>query len=328
MTTWLRSAVAPFVVPVCFLLPCSQLFSQQGVTPALAAYESGGPPSDHPANSSSNGADPAEVAIDPLPPAPEPAASGGLERWNTEPSGTAHQGPFSRIGIGTNLSPLGIGINATTVLSDFFDVRVVGNFFSYSSSQFEVNGFKGIANAHLASMTAALDWYPFNSVWRLSPGLMLVNDNQFSLTSGFVAGTSFNLNGKKFYSASANPVTGATPLIGSGVLGLHTHKPAFTLTGGFGKFVPRSNRHWSYPSEFGVVFMGPPTADVTLSGWACLDPQQTQCSDVSNPANPIGQQFNTALQSQLTKWRRDLGKISIYPILSYGVVYSFNSRRD
>lgn len=250
--------------------------------------------------------------------------SGGTEKTDVFPAANSHQQPLSRISIGANLSPLGIGINGTTILTQYFDARVMGNFFGYTSPQFDIDGFRGSAHLHLASMAASLDWYPHNSVWRLSPGLMFYNGNQVSFASLVEAGTKFSLDGQDFYSASANAATGATPLTGTGVLGLHSHPIAFTAAAGFGKFVPRSNRHWSFPSEFGVVFMGPATANVAPSGWACLDQAQTQCSNVADSANPVAQQFNSALQAQLTKWRRDLGRFDVYPMFSYSVVYSFN----
>ena len=50
----------------------------------------------------------------------------------------------------------------------------------------------------------------------------------------------------------------------------------------------------------------------------------TQCSDVGDPKNPIAIQFNDNLQGRLDKWRKDLDKVSVYPIFSYSVVYSFN----
>jgi hypothetical protein len=252
-----------------------------------------------------------------------PNGSGG-SGGQTIPDATSHQQPLSRLGIGANISPLGVGINGTTPLSDYFDARLMGNFLSYTSPQFDIEGFRGAAQLHLASMAASLDWYPHNSIWRLSPGLMFYNGNQLSFTSLVEAGTSFSLDGQNFYSASANAATGATPLKGTGVLGLHGHPVAFTAAGGFGRFVPHSNRHWSFPSEFGVVFMGAPTANVTLSGWVCLDPALTQCSNIGNLANPIAQQFHSALQAQLVKWRTDLSKVDIYPMFSYSVVYSFN----
>jgi hypothetical protein len=37
-------------------------------------------------------------------------------------------------------------------------------------------------------------------------------------------------------------------------------------------------------------------------------------------------QFNDALQASLTKWRKDLSAVQVYPLFSYSVVYSFNIR--
>jgi hypothetical protein len=263
----------------------------------------------------------------PLPEAPEPAAYGGSrEHYNVTPAGEQHLAPFSRIGIGADVSPLGIGIKSAIILSGYFDVRLMGNFFNYNSARYEVEGFNVTGNLHLASAAASLDWYPFNSIWRLSPGVMFFNGNQISMATNIVPGTSFSLNNQTFYSASTNPVTGATPLAATGVLGLNTTRPAATITGGFGRFIPRSNRHWSFPSEFGVAFTGAPTVNVNASGWACLDAAQTQCSNLGDSKNPVAIEFNSALQTALTRWRKDLSRVQIYPIFSYSVVYSFNIR--
>lgn len=262
-----------------------------------------------------------------LPAAPEPAYAGGsYDHYEVAPAATWHQAPFSRIGIGADVSPLGIGIKSAIVLNHYFDARVMGNFFNYDSGRFEVDGFNVDAKLHMASAAASLDWYPFGSIWRLSPGVIFLNENELSGTGTITPGTSFTLAGQNYYSASANPVTGATPLLGTGVLGLHTHRPALTLTGGFGKFIPRSHRHWSFPSEFGVAFTGAPTINVNVTGWACLDAKQTKCSNVGDPTNPIAIEFNNSLQSRLSSWRRDLNKIPVYPLFSYSVVYSFDIR--
>jgi len=90
----------------------------------------------------------------------------------------------------------------------------MGNLFIYNSARFELEGFNVNANLHLASAAASLDWYPFNSIWRLSPGLMFFNANQLSVSAEVVPGSSFSLNSQTFYSASTNPATGSTPLVG------------------------------------------------------------------------------------------------------------------
>lgn len=261
-----------------------------------------------------------------LPAAPEPTADGGFDHYSVEPSATWHQIPFSRIGIGADISPLGVGIKGAIVLNHYFDGRVTGNFFNYDSGRFEIDGFNVDAKLHMASAALALDWYPFGSVWRISPGVMFFNGNQLSGTGTITPGTSFTLENQTYYSASTNPATGATPLVGTGVLGLHTHSPAATASFGFGRFIPRSDRHWSFPSEFGVIFTGAPTIKVNVTGWACLDARQTECSNVGDPANPIAIDFNNNLQAKLNNWQKDLNKVTVYPILSYGVVYSFNIR--
>jgi hypothetical protein len=260
-----------------------------------------------------------------LPAAPEPALGAG-DHYEVAPAATWHQAPFSRVGIGANVSPLGIGIEGAVVLNHYFDGRVMGNFFGFDTNQFEVEGFNVDAKLHMASAAAAIDWYPFGSVWRLSPGVMFFNGNQLSGTGTITPGTSFTLENQTYYSASANAVTGATPLIGNGVLSFHRHTPAATASFGFGKFIPRSDRHWSFPSEFGVIFTGSPEININVTGWACLDPHQTQCSNVGDPKNPIAIEFNNNLQGRLDKWRKDLDKVSVYPIFSYSVVYSFNIR--
>jgi hypothetical protein len=198
---------------------------------------------------------------------PEPAE----ERPNAPWAAQEHAQPFQRVGIGADISPLGIGIKSATILTQYLDARLLGNFFNYNTGQFELEGFRVNADFHLASAGAALDWYPLDSIWRLSVGTLLFNDNKVTAASNIVPGTSFSLNGQTFYSASPNPAIGVTPLTGSGVVGFHTHQPALTLSGGFGKFVPRSSRHWSFPSEFGVAFIGAPTVNVKMAGWVCQD---------------------------------------------------------
>ena len=247
-----------------------------------------------------------------------PVQRGG-EPWE----GERQYGPLSRVGIGADLSPLGVGIKSATILTRYFDARLLINFFNYTSGKFEVSGIRTNATLHLFSAGAALDCYPRNSFWRLSTGLMLHNGNRFSANGVAVPGQSFTVNGQKFYSANANAVTGATPVAGSGVLGLNTRQPEFFLSGGFGRFVPHSERHWSFPSEFGVVFMGSPTVDLATSGWVCKGTEAGSCSPVSS-ATPVATDFNNALQAQLTKWRQSLSSFRVYPVISYGVVYSFD----
>jgi hypothetical protein len=256
-----------------------------------------------------------------LPSEPAPASAG--DHWNVAPAGIGHQQPFSRLGVGTNLSPLGIGVSATTILTDYIDIRLMGSFFGMGVNQLNDGGVVGDAHLHFASMATSLDLYPYNRKFRLSPGMMFFNQNNVSAHTTSIA-SGISMDGQTYYAATIVP--GSTPLQVSANLDLHPRPIAFTLTGGYGKFVPRSQRHWSFPSEFGVIFMGTPAVTLNSTGWVCLDFYQTQCSDVANTASPVTQQFNASVQNQLAKWRNQLNRVSVYPIISFGVVYSFDMR--
>ena len=236
-----------------------------------------------------------------------------------------YQAPWSRIGIGADVSPLGIGIKSAIVLNTYMDARLMGNFFNYNNGRIETQGFNVYAKIHMESMAAAVDVYPWHSVWRLSVGTLFENSNQLSARFLTAPGTGFTLNGQTFYAANANAATGATPLNGNVLFGLNRIKPALTLSGGFGQFIPRSQRHWSFPSEFGVAFTGSPIVQVNTAGWVCTDKAQTTCSHLGDAGNPVAIQFNDALQTKLAKVRKSLGAVQIYPIFSYSVVYSFNT---
>jgi hypothetical protein len=251
---------------------------------------------------------------------PEPAASSyqRADKFHAQWEGEEHYGLLSRVGVGADVGPLGVGFKSAVILTDTIDGRLMGNFFNFNSANFDVDGTTAHGNLHLASLGALADFYPKNSIFRISSGLMLWNGNQISVTANEAPGTNFTVDGQTYYSAKT------APLSASGLIGLHTHEPAFILSGGFGRFVPHSQRHWSFPSEFGVVFMGAPTLSVTPSGTVCTDAALTNCSNVADTSTAVGAAFNSSLQNAEARWRRSLGRVTVYPIFTYGVSYSFN----
>lgn len=214
--------------------------------------------------------------------APEPAHASDAweERGHVPWAADEHQQPYSRVGVGVDVSPLGIGIKSAVVLTEYLDGRALVNFFNFDSGNFELEGFRTDARLHLLSAGGVVDAYPMNSFWRVSAGLLVANGNQFSAKAKIVPGTSFSLDGQTFYASTKDPANG------TGVLGMHRHMPSFLASFGFGKFIPRSNRHWSFPSEFGVIFTGSPTINVTTGGSVCQDAALAMCSSVNNSSNP------------------------------------------
>lgn len=232
--------------------------------------------------------------------------------------------PLSRVSVGVGVSSLGISPQVTTNLSSHFGLRATGNLFNYSTN-FTTNGIAATGKLNMQSVRTMLDIYPFHIGFRISPGVLYMNNNRLTATANVAPGTSFTLNNQTYYSANANTTTGATPITGAGTLNLNTNKAAFALTTGWGNAIPRSG-HWSFPVEIGAAFIGKPAVNVNLGGWACYDRAQTLCTDISSKTNPIAIEIQNNLQTQVAKWTSDLEPLKTYPIVSFGVAYSFRIR--
>lgn len=233
-------------------------------------------------------------------------------------------GAFSKMSIGTAISPMGIQVSMSSNLNSHFNVRPWGSIFNYSTN-FTASGIGANAKLNMTSAGTALDIYPFRLGFRVSPGVLFYNGNQISATANVAGGTSFTLNGQTYYSANANSATGATPINGNALLNLHTTNPAFTVTTGWGNTLPRKG-HWSFPFELGAAFTGAPSIKVNLAGWACYDQAQTLCTDITSTTNPIALEIQSNLAAQVAKWTKDLEPLKTYPIATFGVAYSFGLR--
>lgn len=212
----------------------------------------------------------------------------------------------------------------TTNLNQHLNLRSSGSVLNYSTN-FTASGIAADGQLNLKSAGTALDIYPFHKGFRISPGLLFYNGNQVTATGNVAGGASFTLNNQTYYSANANATTGATPVNGNAVLSLHTTKPAFTITSGWGNTLPR-NGHWSFPFEVGVALTGAPSLNVNLGGWACYDQAQTVCTDITSKTDPIALEIQSNLQAQVAKWTNDIEPLKTYPIASFGVAYSFGLR--
>ncbi len=249
----------------------------------------------------------------------------GVSIAPASPATPASAGPFSRFAASAVVSPLGIGAEFTTNINSRLNLRAGGSMFNYATT-FSTSGFAANAKLNLASARTSIDIYPFHTGFRVSPGTMFYNQNRVTAADTVAGGSSFTLNGDTFYSANANAVTGATPVNGSALLNLHGTRPAFTITGGWGNPLARRS-HWSFPVEVGAGFTGAPALSVKLNGWACYDQAQTQCTNIANPANPIAIQVQSDLNTQVSRWTKDLEPLKTYPIISTGLTYSFGTSR-
>jgi hypothetical protein len=238
------------------------------------------------------------------------SAGGGMKSTTAQKQVPAKA--FSAVGVAANVSPLGIGGQVAVNLSSHFNVRGAGSYFTYSVSDITSNGFTIKPKLNLASAGLALDYYPFHAGFRLSPGVLFYNNNHADATYVAAAGTSFTLNNNTYYSG-----TGTNAVQGTGKVGLGDGSPAFTITTGWGN-IAKTKGHWSFPFELGIALTKAPTLGITLTGQVC-NKQGLNCVDVAT--DPTVQKN---LAAQIAKYQSDLDPLKTYPIISFGVAYSFH----
>jgi hypothetical protein len=258
-----------------------------------------------------------------------PAADSSAGAGSMHKTQYAPPAPFSRLALGGGISAMGINMQAAVNANAYLNVRAVGNYFTYSVNNVKIgssggsNGVNVSGNVNFASLGVALDYYPFpRHGFRLSPGVMLLNQNNISASGVSTAGTSITLDSQKYYSDATDPFAI------SANLGLNTHKQAFTMTTGWGNMISRRGGHWSLPVELGAVFTGVPTVNLSLTGSACTN----QADAADNGPSCVNMATNATAQanlnSQIAKYQSDLNPLKVYPILSFGVAYSFRVHGD
>ncbi|HXZ42455.1 MAG TPA: hypothetical protein VEG68_17065 [Terriglobales bacterium] len=214
----------------------------------------------------------------------------------------------SSLGVGVKVSLLGAGIEAATPLTYHTNLRFGFNAFSYSRG-FTNDGVGYNADLSFRSFETHFDWFPFAGGFHLSPGLMVYNGNQIKASAAVPGGQSFTLGGTGYVSDAANPITG------SGKIGFNTVGPTFLL--GWGNLVPRSNKHFVVPFEFGMLVQGSPKATLSLAGNAC-DSTGANCQNVAGDTN-----FQNNVIAQQNKLNNDMSFFKVYPIISLGFGYKF-----
>ena len=224
--------------------------------------------------------------------------------------------PFSQLALGGGVSLMGVNLQAATNVNRYLNLRATGNVFNYTANDISTNGFNIDAKINMATAGASLDYYPFPTHgFRLSPGVQFYNQNMVSANIAVESGTSFSLNDVDFYSSSTNPVQGTARI------GLHSQNPAFTFTTGWGNMINRKGKHLSFPFELGVAVVNSPTVDIALTQGEVCDSTGVYCTDVTTDTT-----VQSNLKAEVAKYKNDLDPLKVYPILSFGVAYSFGIR--
>jgi hypothetical protein len=214
---------------------------------------------------------------------------------------------LQRIGIGVKMGTLGIGFEAAAQLTQRINVRAGFSMFRYTTS-LTSDGVETRDTVSLQSLETHFDWFPFGNGFHISPGLLFTGNNISG--TGFVpAGHTLSL-GDSDYLSSQND-----PLHGDGKVKFNRTAPLFTV--GWGNLVPRSEKHFSFPIEFGVAYQGEPKVRLALNGDAC-ESTGTYCQNIlGDPA------VETNLRGQAARIKRNVSIVRWYPIVSTGVSFRF-----
>ena len=228
---------------------------------------------------------------------------------------------FSRLAFGGGISLMGVDLQAATNINQHLNLRGTGNFLKYTVSNIDTGGFSLGGQVNFATAGVSVDYYPFPTHgFRLSPGFLFYNQNQITGSATGSSGSSITLNSTKYYSEAAAPI-GI-----NAALGLNTHKQAFTISTGWGNMIPHRGGHWSFPFELGGAFTGLPSVNVLMSGYGCTNELDVAISGPSCVNMATDGKAQSDLNSEKSKWTKNLNLLQVYPIISFGVSYAFRFR--
>jgi len=204
-----------------------------------------------------------------------------------------------RFAVGVKAGTLGIGFQVGTALASRINVRGGANFFNYNDSLTE-DGVVYNGTLHLRSVEAKLDLFVIGG-FRVTPGLLLYNNNNVSATATVPNGTSISLGGVSYTSNPADPLHGTASIT--------FNKFAPTIGIGFGNMLPRSARHWSLSTDIGVAFSDAPAFALGLTGSACVN-NGTLCQPATTPS------IAANVEAQRAKIQNDIKNFKYYPEVS------------
>lgn len=189
--------------------------------------------------------------------------------------------------LGGKAGTLGLGIEATTGLSERWNLRAGINHYSFKYDE-TASDVRYDIELDLRSTALLLDWHPFNGIFRFNIGIVH-NKNQADLTA----------------TPTANQTIGGTTYT-PGQIGTLNGNVSFKKTApyagvGWGKAVSKRGGV-SFNAEVGALFQGAPEVTLTSSS---------------------GTVSQADLRREEQEIENDLDDLKIYPVLSVGLSYQF-----
>jgi len=193
--------------------------------------------------------------------------------------------------LGLKASTLGLGLEAEKSFLDSIGGRIGVNYFTYSYSGTE-DDIEYDFDLNLMSLSALLDWHPFQGSFRISGGAIYNNND---LEANAKKSATLKIGDSTYTEAQIGTLKGkvdfndVAPYLG---LGLDTS---------FGK-----DKSFGFLFELGAVFQGSPQVDLSADG------------PIASNAT-----FQSNLAKEEEKLQSALDNFEIYPVLAVGLSYRF-----
>lgn len=203
----------------------------------------------------------------------------------------------ANLGLSGELGTTGVGIHLSVPLAQQLNARFGVNYFDYSFNS-STNDVNYDAKARLRTFDALLDWFPLDSGFRLSGGVVY-NGNKIDATGKPKANGIYTINGNVYTASQAGQVDGR--------IDFKKFAPYVGL--GWGNALAPAKAGWGFTADLGVMFQGNASTSVSSSG--CNAPAAI-CSRLATDVAAENAQLSDKVHGY-----------NLYPVLRVGVSYQF-----
>lgn len=202
-------------------------------------------------------------------------------------------------GVGVKIGTPGIGLDYTLGINEKVNLRLSGNYFSYTYDDFEFDEddeeIDDVVDTieltiDLLSIGALVDWHPGAGAFRLSAGAFY-NGNEGRLT--VTAGDTIEVDDAEYEVQRLD-----------GLVEFNSFAPYVGF--GWGNAACAGTR-WHFTCDLGVMLQGSPKIDLSATA---TDPT-------------LQNQLNAALQNEEDDLEDDAEAITVYPVVTLGLAYTF-----
>jgi hypothetical protein len=200
-------------------------------------------------------------------------------------------------GVSASVGTTGIGAHISVPVADKISTRFGVNAFNYSydGSTSNVNyDFK----LKMRTVDALLDYYPFDSGFRLSGGA-IYNGNEITATGKPQAGATYTLNGRTYTASDVGQLNGTVDF----------RRIAPYLGLGWGTPTTSAKTGFAFTADLGVMFQGRP--ETTLTNTGC------------QATTAFCQQLAADVAAEDVRLREEAKDFKFYPVVRVGVSYRF-----